>query len=51
MFFPFTIHHSPFTMRYQFTVIHEAQWLIVNSKYTANSQRPTANGASKGGVL
>ena len=35
---PFTVHRSPLTMRYPFTVINEAQWLIVNGKCRVNSK-------------
>lgn len=34
----FTVHCSLFTMRYPFTVIHEAQWLIANGKCMVNSK-------------
>ncbi len=42
---PFTLHHSPFTVHYLFTVHHEAQRLIANSKCMVNSKRLIANGA------
>lgn len=38
----FTVHRSPLTIRSQFTVIHEVQWLMANSKRMVN--------ASEGGL-
>jgi len=35
MFFPFTLHHSPFTMRYPFTV---NEWIMANGKCTENGK-------------
>src|SRR3989344_1825926 len=29
----FTIHHSPLSMRYPFTVIHDQQWSMANGSY------------------
>lgn len=35
---PFTVHRSPLTMSYPFSVIHEAQWLKANGKCMVNSK-------------
>ncbi len=40
---PFTVHCSPFTMRYPLTVIRE-QWLIANDKCMVNSKWLMVNG-------
>lgn len=45
MFFPFTLHLSPFTKHYPLTV---NEWLIANGKYTENGKRLIVN-ASEGG--
>jgi len=41
----FTIHRSPLTVRYPFTVIYEAQWLRVNGKCMVNGQWTMVNGS------
>jgi hypothetical protein len=44
---PFTVHRSPLSMRYQFTVIHEATQLIANGKCMVNSKWLRVNGAGE----
>ncbi len=44
----FTVHNSPFTVRYRLTIIRE-QWLMVNGQCMVNSKWPMVNGS--GGVL
>lgn len=45
----FTVYRLPFTMRYPFTVVYEAQWLRANGKCMVNGQWLRANGT--GGAL
>ncbi len=47
---PFTVYHSPFTMRYPFAVIHTSR-LMVDGKCTVNSKWPMVNGPTIGGAL
>ncbi len=53
---PFTIHRSPFTRRYPFSVFHDRclpagqAGLMANGKCPVNGKWQTVN-ASKGGVL
>ncbi len=44
MSFPFTVYSSPLSMRYLFTVIHDASQLMVNGKCTVNGNRLIVNG-------
>jgi hypothetical protein len=45
---PFTVHRSPFSMRYLFAVFH-GQWSIANGQCTVNSKWSMVN--SSGGAL
>ncbi|GEM_PF-1566880 len=45
---PFTVHGSPFTIRYPLSVIREAQWLIANGKCMVNSKWLMVNGFTGG---
>jgi len=41
---PLTVNRSPLSMRYPFTVIREAQWLMANGKCMVNSKWLMVNG-------
>ena len=43
----FTVHRSPFTIRYPFTFIRD-QWLMANGKYMVKGKRLMANGFTGG---